>query len=487
MTSAPRARNAPRALGVLLALAVAGCASPAARTGDAAQGAPVWALDCALAESAPEGWSQACARPVSASPGSKTETWVAANPRDPANVVVAYKDTDSTLSAACSWNAHDVTLDGGATWTHVVIGGEYLDRRPGEPWFGYACATDPMLAYDADGRLHAVMNLYALGAAAGGAAGATARMVLATSDDGGLTWPTAIVLVEGDGVTSAPDYPRLIVNPASGSVHASFANFGANPAGLGRCTIVTSRDGGASAETPVVVRTGATPGCTALAASPDGTILAASQNGTWFARSADDGASFTAFEEAREPVSPVPIHVGNLAFDLSEGPLRGRVYLDYVSYETGDADVLVAWSDDDGATWSAPVVVGGEVAGTAQGHLRNPSGVIPHVGHALAVDEDGSVHLFYLDEQWAPSSSGSHFADVVHAVSTDGGAQWAISRVSTRSFDVERGRSQAGTAHYGDYHGLAVSEGVAWMAWPDASGPGGPGDTVVALARSFRR
>ena len=58
-----------------------------------------------------------------------------------------------------------------------------------------------------------------------------------------------------------------------------------------------------------------------------------------------------------------------LAWDCSNGPHRGRVYLVYTDRPTSssmDTDIYLRHSDDNGATWTAPLRVNDDMAGNGK-------------------------------------------------------------------------------------------------------------------------
>lgn len=439
-------------------------------------------LDCSI--SVQPGWPDPCTALASHTPGSKTEIWAGVNPANPANVVLGAKDLNPESSADCVWNGVFVTLDGGKTWTDVVIGGTYADRGPESPFFGYACNTDPMFAFAADGALYFNVEMYNLGGEVtgeepfatglgvnplGGNIGS--KLVLAKSTDGGLSWPQLTIADLGDGAVIFHDYSRLRVNPASGSVHLMINTF-SNAGAIGN--IITSRDGGMSVDVPVKVTPSSDPGSAFsadIAISPEGSVVLAQTAGSsplgpnpgelYVARSTDDGRSFSDPELVLRYV-PMPARLETnefrtgtffaLAYDVSSSERAGRLYAAWADYASGNADILIASSDDDGASWSAPVRVNDDATPNDQFHP------------ALAVDGEGSVHLAFFDRRHDPQN---RLMDVTHAVSRDGGMTWSNRRVTSSAFDGDLGEHQDGFPFIGDYIGIAAAGSDVWIGYPD--------------------
>ena len=516
------------ALTALLAAAfVAGCFGPSDRNPNPLIGpgqSGGWALDCGLGayEAANNAtWGQVCEARASHTPGQKQEVWLAVNPTDPDNLVIGAKDLDPAISNHCVWNGLFVTHDGGKTWKDTAPGGAFSSRESGSPYYGFACNTDPMGAFTKDGVLHWVVEMYNLGGSNGygpvadpnsgrGVFNPGWKLVLAESDDGGATWPDGKVttLEYGDGVGYLNDYSRITVNPATQSVltviNTYYPAAGANtapvtgalpvplPVGVGGvvCSVLPYR-GVAEPAQPVPVQptfaTGsANPGglnCDAIAANKAGTVVLEARGAqtptggagtaSWFARSTDDGKTFSDFKEGFT-LRPIPgqfkesqYRTGTnyeLAYDNSGGPHDGRLYA-LTGERLGDdeADIVLHWSDDDGATWSGPVRVN-----------HDPEGSHQFEGN-LAVAGDGSVHAFWMDKSYDPDH---RLVDVTHGVSLDGGATWATERVTTLSWDGDLGKHQEDFPFIGDYTGAGAVGDDVWAGFPDASN----GATTVIAA-----
>lgn len=547
------------ALTFTLAL-LAGCATPTASTPSTRE--PVaggWALDCGLgaveraraAGAQPAlglgaAWAQDCEVQASHTLGQKQEVWLAVNPLDPGNVVIGAKDLNPAASNHCVWNGLFVTKDGGATWHDVVIGGDYASRTQQSPYYGYACNTDPMGVFTRDGRLHWVVELYNLGGQDGygpvpnlpepvgngrGLVQPGWKLVLAHSDDGGLTFPDdqATTLEYGDGVALLNDYSRIAADPVTGAVvtviNTYYPATGANglplPVAGEVCSVLSYTGASGLVQAAPVQPTfetgtpGATAGagslnCNGIAAKADGTLVLGALGpggsgqgiGAYFATSHDDGATWStfrlgfAYDAIPSPFPESAYRTGTnfeLAYDTSPatsaqghpGRLYNVVALDATS-STGvakgdDADIAVRWSDDDGATWMAPVAVNSPDAVPAHQFMPN-----------LAVASDGSVHVFFMDKAYddvarvdsvTGKACGPHcFIDVTHAVSLDGGATWATERVTTVSWNGDLGKHQENFPFIGDYTGIGASGDTVWGAFPDASNGEG---TVIAAMRSI--
>jgi hypothetical protein len=497
----------------LLGLLLAGCVSTPTTTPPGPGPTPAalsgWVLDCTLGAASravdandSATWKQECVARGSHTPGSKTEMWTSVNPANPLNVVVGSKDLDPDTSAHCVWNGLAVTHDGGKTWKDVTIGGKYADRKPGDPTFGYACNTDPDFQFDKKGDLHYGVEMYNFlssdangtlmgtppGLLPGNPVGSGFKILLATSHDGGDTWPDIITFQPDLVVTT--DYSRMAIDPATQAIVEAIGSDGG-----GGCHVLSSTDGGKSARPFVDVQTPYGPPCnsgagTAVAISPKGvTVLVGGQvtdptqlaagNGLAqpiVVRSTDDGLTwldsnpgFTykpigAFNESKYRHGSVI----ELAYDTTTGPRAGTLYAVVSTADRDEADIFALSSKDDGKTWSKPVRVNQDAPG--------PHQWMPNVG----VAQDGSVHVFWMDKRWDPQHK---LIDIAHAVSTDGGLNWTDERVTTVSFDGDLGVHQNGFPFIGDYLGVQCAKDDCWAGFPDAHQGSVP---VIAAAHVHR-
>src|SRR5581483_892227 len=265
------------------------------------------------------------------------------------------------------------------------------------------------------------------------------KILLATSHDGGDTWPDVITYQPDILVTT--DYSRMTIDPVSQAIIEAIGSDGG-----GRCHVLVSKDGGKTAQPVVEVQTPDGAPCnsgagTAIAVSPKGVVtLIGGQVGSQgdpvgatggggtdaqpiVVRSTDDGMTWldenpgfkfkpiAPFKESKYRVGSVV----ELAYDLTSGPNKGTLYASYAAADRDEADIFVRSSKDDGKTWSDPVLV-------------NDDGPGPHQWMSnVAVAGDGSVHVFFFDKRYDPNHV---LIDLVHAVSFDGGKTWANERVS---------------------------------------------------------
>lgn len=462
---------------VLTILLAAGCLGATTPKPDEPGAAALYKPDCTLG--APDGnWTETCVVKASPNPSpSKAEIDLVVNPKDPQNVVTAAKDLDRKASN-CVWAVPEVSKDGGKTWTSVYIGGERNARKPGDPLYGWECITDPILAFNKDGVLFYSLQVYNYMTGGAGAAplegapvsNAGSEILLARSKDGGLTWDKIVTEHVGDGTAIFHDYMRMAANPKTGTVYTIWNQLSV---AVSQPVLVASADGGETVRPPVYFPQTDSPsglGESAIFADNDGTVYVLfgglnSGGDVYVATSTDDAQTFTAPTKvfSTKPIdSPLPnstFRVGTSvegAIDRSSGGHKGCLYAAWADGGKGhgDAEILAARSCDKGKTWTKPVRVNQDATASDQ--------FMPRV----AVDDAGAVHVAYITRAYDP---GNKLLDAESAVSTDGGATWVATRLTTRSWDGDKGVHQDGFPFYGDYIGIDSAKGVTYVAFPDCA------------------
>lgn len=448
--------------------------------GSTSEGAAVsemagYVLDCDIARGG-TAWTEPCL--AFASPNdspSKTEVDLAVNPADPANVVVASKDLDTTASK-CVWAVAQVSKDAGHSWTTSYLGGQTADRAPADPLYGWQCITDPIMAFNAEGTLFYSIQAYDHTVEGGdlpevpvvgdpiGTLGSA--IFAARSNDGGTTWDKIVPLHAGDGATVFHDYMRVLVNPSTGTYHTIWNQFN------GVATVVpvlVSWDGASDhADPPTYIPVREHPEGTTMAgfaATSDGAlhVLIDSGSDAWYTRSTDDGLTFGA------PMRIDALHresigrqmFGDDAFrttgsyelvvDNSGGARDGWLYAT-VSDCTGGCDVFMSRSEDGGATWTEKVLVSHGIHQAGTQWMPRPT-----------VDRLGNIHVVYFDTSRAVETN---MIDATWAVSLDGGITWGNTYLTTAPFDGNQGIHQDGFAFIGDYNGIGAAGDHVYMAFP---------------------
>ncbi len=355
------------------------------------------------------------------------EPSLAVDPNDPERVVIGWRQFDTIASnfRQAGWAYTD---DGGDSWTTSVI-------DPG------LFRSDPVLAADSDGNFY----YYSLRINAG--------FVCDTfkSLDGGATWGDAVFAFGGDKNWISADQSGGI---GDGNLYGIWS-----PGGCCGDQFSRSADGGQSFEKPVLV--GGTPIWGVTAVGPEGDVYA-------FGRSADPSQfSFARSQTIQDPGMPLDFDIEitlNLGGSMSffDGPNPGgllgqawaaagpagsnEVYaLCSVNPPGADPlDVHFIRSADRGQTWSAPLRINDDPAGTNAWQWFGTMSVAPN----------GRIDVIWNDTREDP---GGFMSELYYSSSSDGGFTWSPGEVLSPAFDPHIGWPQQNKI--GDYYHM-VSDNV---------------------------
>jgi Neuraminidase (sialidase) len=181
--------------------------------------------------------------------------------------------------------------------------------------------------------------------------------------------------------------------------------------------------------------------------------------GLMFQVSKDDGNTW--LEEERKIID----HVGGwsidipgiyranglpfLVSDLSSGPNRGNLYLNWCDQRKGenDTDVWLKISKDGGETWSADIRVNQDDSQTQQ-----------FFTHFTVDQSSGDLHFVFYDR--SPFKEKSVQTNVAWVQSKDGGQTFKQETISTSPF------VPTPAIFFGDYLNIAAVNGVVRPIWP---------------------
>jgi len=401
---------------------------------------------------------------------SHVESAVAANPRDPRNLVATA--ITFTLPQGGYVNKTYATFDGGFSW--------YDARLPEERDLG---SIDPKVAFTPNGTALQV--------------GLAQGMSVYRSEDGGRSWLAPVRLGRGyDRVAISVDHST---GPTAGRIYVT-GNLDAGP------RIHRSADDGRTFEGPVAL-----PGIvvTDVLVLSDGAVLVplytgpdlrlAESRGKPTAAystvlSTDGGATFGAlhpgFEQQRYSSdstlrragrgSIVGDNTATFAADVRSARYRDRVYAAFpdMRWTGGKPRIAVVWSSDRGVSWTAPVMIDASAPATASQFLP-----------AIAANDSGVVGVMWLDTR---ASAADDAYDVYYSTSLDGGKTFLpavrVSSETSRPAGPGNMRPGLGRLRYrgdtlvldflsgysrwrdvGDYIGLtADATGVFHPVWPDS-------------------
>jgi hypothetical protein len=401
---------------------------------------------------------------------SHVESAVAANPRDPLNLVATA--ITFTLPQGGYVNKTYATFDGGFSW--------YDARLPEEPDIG---SIDPKVAFTPKGTVLQV--------------GLSQGMSVFRSEDGGRSWLAPARLGRGyDRVAIAVDHST---GPTAGRVYVT-GNLDAGP------RLHRSADDGRTFDAAVTL-----PGIvvTDVLVMSDGAVLVPLYTGPDLRLpesrgkrtaaystvvSTDGGATFGAlrpgFEQLRYSTdstvgrrragSIVGDNTATFAADVRSTRYRDRVYATFpdMRWAGGKPRIAVVWSSDRGVTWSAPTMIDAAAPTSASQFLP-----------AIAVNDSGVVGVMWLDTR---ASAADDAYDVYFSTSLDGGRTFLpavrVSSETSRPAGPGNMRPGLGRLRYrgdtlimdflsgysrwrdvGDYIGLtADAKGAFHPVWPDS-------------------
>jgi hypothetical protein len=399
--------------------------------------------------------------------GNQYEAAVAINPANNNQIfVVARNEIGGMYKARSS--------DGGATWTGQLFA-THNSPPAGDIPRAYGNAS---VAWDNFGNLFLVYL-------AQGSTTAPTYVAISVSTDGGANFysPTgtgaALLLPSVVPPYLIGDQPTVAVGPGSagfaGSVWVTYWSQGGiwvSSAGVSGAGTVGSFTSQPLPSQPVSVNFGD------IAVGPSGEAMVTygpntGSSGAIYTNTDPDGLGPAPFSSY---VAAAPVNIGGftgipaqpnwgidpeagLAFDRSNGPHRGRVYLMYTdapSVGSADTNIFVAHSDDRGSTWSAPVRVNDDTGTNSQ--------FLPRISLDQAT---GMIGVTWYDARNSPLNN---MAQYFGAFSVDGAASFTPSlRFSVGMSDQARSVAALKKTDYGDYTGNAFVNGRLVAVWADNS------------------
>jgi hypothetical protein len=373
------------------------------------------------------------------------ETSIAINPKNPDQVV-----------AAANIDSYYYSDDGGTTWQWGCITS------------GYGVWGDPCLITDTCG------NFYFIHLSNTNPGGSFIdRIVCQKSVNGGVGWSDGTFL--GLNGTKAQDKPWAINDPATNNIYVCWTQFDeyGSPSTSDSSVILFSRstDAGATWCTPKRISRVAgdcldsdnTVEGSVPAVGPAGEIYVAwaGPEGLVFNRSLDQGVTWM---DTNVFISDIPggwdfavpgIYRGNglpiTCCDLSNGPYRGHVYVNWSDQRNGtdDTDVWFIKSTDGGMTWGERKRVNDDLPGKQQFFTW------------MTVDQvTGVIYFVFYDRR----AYDNNLTDVYLAVSRDGGETFTNLKLSESPFLPYQ------SVFFGDYTGISAFNNRIRPVWTRLDG-----------------
>jgi len=299
------------------------------------------------------------------------------------------------------------------------------------------------------------------------------RMVCQKSTDGGVTW--------SDGTFTGLNPPKdqdkewAVVDPENNNIYLTWTQFdvygSVDPEHHSNILFSKSTDDGQSWSPAIQINQlpgncldddqtteGAVP-----AVGPNGEVYVswAYNNNIYFDRSTDQGTTWMNqdIQIAGQPggwdqqipglgrANGMPVTL----CDLSDGPYRGRIYVNWSDQTSGenDTDIWMAWSEDGGLSWSDPVKVNDDSSGR---HQFFPWATIDR--------STGYLYLVFYDRRNYDDGS----TEVYLAVSKDGGQTFSNELISEQPFKPNE------EIFFGDYNNIVAHNGSIRPVWTQVDG-----------------
>ena len=403
--------------------------------------------------------------------GPQSETFITLNTANPQAVAAGSNEIFRLPMRGYS------SSDGGSSWTGVD-----LPLPPAIGTNGIDFGSDPSLAFDTQGNLfYSYIVVYF---SSGNGINGTA-LAVAKSTDGGKSYPSANFFSFSSGQDHFNDKPMIAADTASNSafkdnVYVAWdaASGGSSSGGI---RLARSADHGATFSVSRIDDPKG-PG-RAIAAQPfvgpNGEVYVAwndyAANTITLNRSFDGGATFGKPVVVATKSIPFDIGIPAISFrraliypscdaDRSSASHRGRLYCSWADLGANgvNTDIFVAFSDDRGATWSAPHAVTDRLTS------------VDRFYQWLSVDaQTGEVNISFYDTR-NDTTGQRYMTDVYFTRSTDGTSfapNVRVSSVSSNEHDCGGVFPCSGINYgnqYGDYEGLVSFGGVSHAVWTDS-------------------
>ena len=384
------------------------------------------------------------------------EVTIAINPKNPDNIVAASFQTGRPPHPRAGSYFY-LSMDGGKTWKTTPV------ENPKGLTQG-----DDVVYFGSDGSAYHA-HLSFVGIRALRPPRAENGILVETSKDGGLTWNESVPAINHiNSVTPFEDKPGIVVDnapdsPHKGNVYLAWTRFDVygsrDPECHSQIYFSRSTDGGKTFSMPFRISDnggdcidsdntveGAVP-----AVGPKGEvyIVWAGPLGLIAKKSLDGGLTFSKDKVMDSMPGGWDFSVAGLdrangmpvtGVDLSGGPNKGTLYVNWIDARNGDPDVFVSSSRDGGENWSAPIRVNDDP-------LKN--GKVQFFTWMSVDPADGAVNVVFYDRR---DTSGTS-TKLIMARSIDGGRTFVNHQIDQPAFVCDP------NVFFGDYSNISAYNG----------------------------
>ena len=418
---------------------------------------------------------------------SQNETPLAVDPANP-NIMV---------SGSNDWNYNDgcgqyVSVNGGQSWTGAlpegyVPGVTKFTNNPDVPGTGsFDAGGDPVVAFSPDGtQAYFVCQAFNFSSNA-------IRLLLnrGTVTSTGIAWQTTglttVSAWNGNGKTRGgngqfPDHESIHVDPVSGRIYVTWAQFNGLQGTHSPVLVATSTNGGRSFSSPVKVSVGNIRNNQdqRIVTAPNGDAYLTFDNGVqggkgtvlYVSKSADGGATWSDPIQFASLVNPVCVFPPG-CFNISGGAFRAGGTYPAPAFDPVRNRLVVAYADIAGLF--GQMYVTSASAGDLT-HWTTPQAIAPAPADQfmgeLGIAPNGRYDVSFYDREW----SANQQVDLTYATSSNGGSTWSRFRVTPTSFDPSAWGVPSSTAPFrpfiGDYNGIVSTNAFAGMAFTYVAPP----------------
>ncbi len=413
--------------------------------------------------------------PVTTRDLDNNEPTIAINPNDHLNMVAGSNDYNTPQGDA--WPGYYTTHDGGMTWSEGLIPGYPGDSETTQ-LSGFKGGGDPVLVCANDGTFYyagiaferAINPFNPIGF--GLVPGLDNCVFVAKSTNGGDSFDQVVVVWTAlHSLVRFNDKEWVAVDPNdSNYVYLVWSIF----TGMVTSRLLFSRstDGGQTWSFPPTTITETNDGeiniqGSAIVVDNDANIhvtwIDFGSNQVRYAKSTNRGGSFSTPVDV-SPIDPIPRYLPNgnyrtptmtmLAVDYSNTNTSGNLYVTWGDYTHGDSDTYLAYSHDNGGSWTGPVRVNNDTEGNG----------LDQFFPAVAVSTDGLVHVTFYDRR---NDVNNTLLEYWWAISFDGGKTFPVNlRISDTSFNGDHSRD-GDNDFIGDYTGVVATNDSVVAVWCD--------------------